>query len=196
MNELETTNGKLHCHVCQRECLVICRSCNRSFCEIHTSSLDSTYCAPCVDFTNTHIINKPLVDAEGAEHKGRQLILTGEVWMRNRDLISKMTDVELEAKLTALKTAVHEAEMILDFRKIAKTQVESEIGDRYSRKLGRRRLIGAMDSVHKNATKVAGSPSEKVEIAKDALASLKKLGLNKDAIANVLLKLAQQKGKT
>ena len=179
MNELETTNGKLHCHVCQRECLVICRSCNRSFCEIHTSSLDSTYCAPCVDFTNTHIINKPLVDAEGAEHKGRQLILTGEVWMRNRDLISKMTDVELEAKLTALKTAVHEAEMILD-----------------SRKLGRRRLIGAMDSVHKNATKVAGSPSEKVEIAKDALASLKKLGLNKDAIANVLLKLAQQKGKT
>jgi len=113
--------------------------------------------------------------------------------MRNRDIIAKMTDVELEAKLTALKQAVHEAEMILDFRRIAMTQVESEKGDRYSKKLGRRRLIGAMDSVHKNATKVVGTPNEKVEIAKDALKTLKNLGLNKDAIANVLLKLAQGK---
>jgi len=112
--------------------------------------------------------------------------------MRNRDIIAKMTDVELEAKLTALKQAVHEAEMILDFRKIAKTQVESEIGDRYSRKLGRRRLIGAMDSVHKSNTKIPGTPNEKVEVAKDALKALKNLGLNKDAIANLLIKMTQK----
>ena len=191
--EAENTNGKLLCSICQRECVSVCRSCNKSFCEIHASSLDSSYCAPCVDFSNTRIESKPLIDIEGTQHKGRQLILTGETWMRNRDIIAKMTDVELEAKLTALKQAVHEAEMILDFRKIAKTQVESEIGDRYSRKLGRRRLIGAMDSVHKNASKIPGTATEKVEVAKDALKALKNLGLNKDAVANVLLKLAQQK---
>ena len=193
INQITEGNGTLHCRVCNAECKTICRSCNRPFCELHCSSLDSTYCAPCIDFTNTRIESKPLIDDEGNQHKGRHLILTGETWMRNRDIIAKMTDVELEAKLVALKEAVHEAELVLDFRKIARTQVESEIGDRYSRKMGRRRLIGAMDSVHKNATKVAGSPSEKIEIAKDALGALKKLGLNKDAIANVLLKLAQQK---
>jgi hypothetical protein len=185
-------NGVLHCSVCTAKCKTICRSCNKPFCELHVSSLDSSYCATCVDFSNTRIESKPLVDDEGVTHKGRQLILTGETWMRNRDIISKMTDVELEAKLTALKTAVHEAEMILDFRRIALTQVESEKGDRYSRKLGRRRLIGAMDSVHKSNTKIPGSPNEKVEVAKDALKALKNLGLTKDAIANILIKMTQK----
>jgi hypothetical protein len=191
-------NGNLHgfCRVCSVNCISVCKFCNESFCELHSSSLDRSSCAVCVDFSNTKIESKPLIDDEGVTHKGRHLILTGETWMRNRDIISKMTDVELEAKLIALKTAVHEAEMILDFRRIASTQVESEIGDRYSRKLGRRRLIGAMDSVHKSATKIPGSAEARVEVAKDALKSLKNLGLNKDAIANVLIKLAQQKGKT
>src|SRR6266403_69107 len=192
----EKTNGALHCSVCNAESKTICRSCNKPFCEIHVSTLDSMYCTTCVDFSSTRIESVPLTDQDGVAHKGRQLILTGETWMRNRDIIAKMTDVELEAKLTALKQAVHEAEMILDFRRIAMTQVESEKGDRYSRKLGRRRLIGAMDSVHKSATKIPGTQSEKVEVAKDALKMLKNLGLNKDAIANVLLKLAQTKGKT
>jgi hypothetical protein len=182
------------CHLCQQLGEFVCKACNKPFCAAHVSSLDGSFCTGCVDFQNTRIESKPLIDEDGVTHKGRQLILTGETWMRNRDIIAKMTDVELQAKLTALGEAVHEAEMVLDFRRIAKTQVESEIGDRYSRKVGRRRLIGALDSVHKSKAP-PGSGAEKVEIAKDALAMLKKLGLNKDAIANVLLKLAQ-KGKT
>ena len=186
-------NGESSCHICGLEHPHgVCSSCKKAFCYSHRSSLDDAFCAQCVDFVNTRIENKPLIDDEGVTHKGRQLILTGETWMRNRDIIAKMTDVELEAKLTALKQAVHEAEMILDFRRIAMTQVESEKGDRYSRKLGRRRLIGAMDSVHKSNTKVAGTPNEKVEIAKDALKALKNLGLNKDAIANILIKMTQK----
>ncbi len=59
--------------------------------------------------------------------------------------------------------------------------------------MGRRRLIGAMDSVHKNATKIPGSGAEKVEVAKDAIKGLKGLGLNQTAIANILLKLSQGK---
>lgn len=188
-----TINGEIHCYTCESVVIKVCKACKNPFCQNHASQLDNTFCSACIDFSNTRIESKDLVDDEGVKHNGRQLILTGETWMRNRDIISKMTDVELEAKLVAITQAVREAEMVLDFRRIVKTQLESEKGDRYSRKLGRRRLIGAMDSVHKNATKVSGSPQEKVEIAKDALASLKKLGLNKDAIANVLLKLAQGK---
>ncbi len=189
-----STNGESHCYACDEQINIsICKACTNLFCSIHASQLDHTFCMACIDFSNTRIESKPLIDLEGVAHKGRQLILTGETWMRNRDIIAKMTDVEVEAKLTAITQAVHEAEMILDFRRIAKTQLESEKGDRYSRKLGRRRLIGAMDSVHKSATKIPGTQSEKVEVAKDALKMLKNLGLNKDAIANVLLKLAQTK---
>jgi hypothetical protein len=183
-----------HCYAC--ESIIIhatCKVCGNLFCLSHASQLDETFCSSCIDFSNTRIESKPLIDTEGVQHKGRHLILTGETWMRNRDIISKMTDIELEAKLIALKQAVHEAEMVLDFRRIAMSQIESEKGDRYSRKLGRRRLIGAMDSVHKNSTKLPGTKNEKVEIAKDALKTLKNLGLGKDAVANILLRLAQEK---
>jgi hypothetical protein len=187
-------NGTSQCHVCGLEHPHgVCSACKKAFCYSHRSSLDDSYCSACVDFQNTRIENKPLVDDEGVTHKGRQLLLTGETWMRNRDIISKMTDIELEAKLTALTQAVREAEMILDFRRISKQQVENEKGDRYSKKLGRRRLIGAMDNVHKSATKVAGTENEKVTIAKDAISGLKKLGLNQTTIANILLKLSQGK---
>ena len=190
-------NGESHCFLCTEQInITVCKACTRLFCSTHASQLDRSFCVECIDFSNTRIENKPLVDDEGVTHKGRQLILTGETWMRNRDIIAKMTDVELEAKLTAITQAVREAEMILDFRRIAKTQLESEKGDRYSRKLGRRRLIGAMDSVHKSNTKIQGSAAEsRVEVAKDALKALKNLGLNKDAIANIIIKMSQ-KAKT
>ena len=186
------------CHICNKEeGTLTCVSCHKLFCEKCVSSLDRSYCTLCVDFQNTKITSYPLVDEDGVTHQGRKLILTGESWMRSRDVISRMTDVELEAKLVALKQSVREAEMVLDFRKITLSQVESEKGNRYSKKLGRRRLIGAMDSVHKSSTssgtKINGSSNPKVEIAKDALKSLKGLGLNDTAIANLLLKLSQGK---
>lgn len=186
-------NGVAACHVCQAETHSVCKACTRAFCDIHTSQLDKTFCAACVDFSNTRIEVKPLVDEDGVTHKGRKLLLTGETWMRNRDVISKMTDIELEAKLTALTQAVREAEMILDFRRISRQQVENEKGDRYSKKVGRRRLIGAMDNVHKSATKIPESAEAKVEVAKNAIKGLKSLGLNQTAIANILLKLSQGK---
>ena len=189
-----TQNSELGCHICGGEPpFSTCRSCHKPFCHDHASSLDAEFCVRCIDFQNTRIESKPLVDDEGVTHKGRQLVLTGETWMRNRDIISQMTDVELRAKVTALKQAVKEAEMILDFRRIHVCQAENEEGDRYSKKLGRRRLIGAMDSVHKNATKVSGSSNEKVEVARDVIKSLKGLGLNQTAIANLLLKFSQGK---
>jgi hypothetical protein len=195
------TDELFNCHVCQEplDPAKKCRSCTKYFCSKHASDFDIQFCSVCVNFSNTILAAKPLVDPDGVTHKGRQFTLTGESWMRSRDLISKMTDVELESKLVALKEAVHEAELVLDYRRIIHGQAENEKSTRFSKKLQRLRLISAVDGVHKAAVgegkKVNGTkqPSEAVVNATDALKALKKMGLNKDAIANVLLKLAQTK---
>jgi fatty acid/phospholipid biosynthesis enzyme len=172
-----------------------CKSCSQPFCADHASLYDPALCTVCVAHDNTKIDKQPLIDTEGVKHQGTKLVLTGEAWMRSRDVISKMTDVELESKLTALKNAVHEAEMILDYRRIIHSQAENEKEARHTRKTRRRMLIEAVDDAHKANKISATDASARIEVAKDALKSLNKLGLNKDAIANVLLMLAKQKEK-
>jgi hypothetical protein len=190
MNETDTPR----CHVCSSNIVVgLCASCHLHFCEKHVSEFDGSLCSTCVSIANTIIQSKPLIDEDGVTHQGRQLVLTGETWMRNRDIISMMTDAELEAKLESMTKAVHEAEMVLDYRRIQRNQLENEKSSRLSRKLGRLRLISAVDHVHKASPTTNGKA--KVDAVKDVFGALKGLGLNKDAIANVLLKLAQSKAK-
>lgn len=201
---------KPRCHVCNKtdtetssegtlkvDIIGSCVSCHKYFCTEHMSEFDRTLCSSCVSYANTMIEKKPIIDEDGVKHKGYQLILTGEAWMRSRDVISKMTDGELDVKLEVLKRAVHEAEMVLDYRRIIHNQVENEKSGRLSRKLGRLRLISAVDQAHKSVPHIIDGSKPKVSVnnVKDALGALGKLGLNKDAIANLLLKLAQSKTK-
>lgn len=193
------------CHVCGRteksadlegnvstSILGSCSSCHKLYCEAHTSEFDNKLCSNCVSFSNTIVSSRALVDNDGVTHRGRQIVLTGESWMRSRDVISQMTDQELEAKLTALKQAVHEAEMVLEYRRIIYSQVQNEKDSRLSRKLARLRLISATDEVHKAATTTKTPTATNKDVAA-ALSALKGLGLDKDKIANVLLKLSQKK---
>lgn len=191
---MSESNGKLYCHInCGKETNKLCVSCQLPFCEAHESEFDRSYCSDCVSISNTIVTSKPLVDDEEVTHKGRQLVLTGEAWMRSRDVIAKMTDQELAAKLEALKEAVHEAEMVLDFRRIVYSQVENEQSSRLSRKLSRLRLISAVGEAHKiEVSTNKGVAQDAKSNLSDALKALKQMGLNKDAIANVLLKLNQQ----
>lgn len=197
------------CHVCgatewlvdeqgnkSKQVLGSCASCHLLFCVIHTSEFDDSLCSACVSFESVGITKRALVDEDNVTHKGSQLILTGEAWMRSRDVIGQMTDVELTAKLEVLKKAVHEAEMVLEYRRIIRNQVQGEISDRLSKKLSRLRRISAVDAAHKEIKpqKINGQVKQQNTV-KDALGALGKMGLNKDAIANVLLKLAQTKAK-
>jgi hypothetical protein len=192
------TNGELKCHICgDILSLSECKYCHNWFCPNDVSKFDETLCAVCVQESNTKIESQPLVGDDGVRHQGRKLVLTGEAWMRNRELISQMTDIELEQKLISLKYSVHEAEMIFEFRKIALSSVESEKETRHARKTRRRYLLEAMDQVHKSNKVNVTDAQAKVDVAKDALNALKRLGLNKDAMANVLLMLAKkEKPKT
>jgi hypothetical protein len=184
------------CHICGKEDTTdvgVCKSCSKPFCSDCVSKIDDSVCTVCVSFTNTKIETTPLVGEDGVTHQGRKLVLTGEAWMRSRDVIAHMTDIELELKITALKVAVHEAELLLDYRRIHLNQAENEKEGRSLKHHRRRMLIEGVDAAHK-ANKVQGS-NEKVDTAKDALKSLKNLGLNQTAIANVLLLLAKGKKK-
>src|SRR5215469_7843965 len=139
--------------------LGMCTGCHRYYCHSHTSEFDSSLCSDCVSFANTVIARSPIKSPDGVTHQGSQLLLTGESWMRSRDVIAQMTDLELEAKLVTLKKAVHEAEMILDYRRIIYNQVENEKSARLSKKLGRLRLISAVDLAHK-ATQARLNPPQ------------------------------------
>ena len=71
-----------------------------------------------------------------------------------------MTDLELEAKLTALKQAsTRSPEQVLDYRRIIYAQAFNEKDTRLSKKLMRRSLIAGVSSVHKTSIKIFKAPS-------------------------------------
>lgn len=184
-------NGETLCFFCINKAQsALCKTCQRPYCSHHKSEMDDSLCVECVNTKNTLVKSEELVDEEGVHKQGRHIVLSGEAWMRSRELISNMTDVELEAKIKAYQEAVWEAEKVLDYRRIMLGQAQHEGAERYSKKLSRLRLIKAVDKTHH----VAGSTvKEKSENIKGALGALSKLGLKKDQIAQILLKLAQKK---
>jgi hypothetical protein len=188
----DSDNGKTLCFFCIEPAQAeLCKSCQRPFCPKHRSEMDKSLCIECLNTSNLIVESKELIDPEGVHKNGRTIVLSGEAWMRSRELISNMTDVELEAKIKAYQEAVWEAEKVLDYRRIMLGQAQHEGAERYSKKLSRLRLIKAVDKTHH----VAGSTvKEKSENIKGALGALSKLGLKKDQIAQILLKLAQKKG--
>src|SRR5258707_7558837 len=131
------------CHVCGTPAVgELCKSCHSPFCKDHVSEFDYELCTVCVSKENTKIERLPLKsESTGVVHHGVKIVLTGEAWMRSRDVIAGMTDVELELKLNSLKIAVHEAELLLDYRRIMMHQAQNEKDTRSSRKSARLRLI-------------------------------------------------------
>lgn len=175
----------------------LCRNCQRPYCPEHTSPMDKSICSECVSLANTSILTEKLIDEDGVVKKNaRRIVLSGEGYLRNRKLIANMTDIELDSYISAHQEAVHEAEMILDYRKIMLGHAQHEGAERYNKKTRARseraKLLGAVDKVHK----VAGSNvKEKSENISKALGALGKLGLSKEQITAILLNLTKNKPK-
>src|SRR5262249_16391487 len=122
-------------------------------------------------------------------------VLTGEAWVRNRELISRLADMELNAKIIALREAVHEAEMILDFRRITLSQAENEKLTRHTRSL---RRIQLEDAIYRREHPDAPRPEprtkkEQASVADATIKVLMKLGMTKEVAMGVILKMSQAK---
>ena len=175
----------------------LCRMCQRPYCATHTSPMDKTLCVECVNHSNTSVTSGPLITEDGVtKQNARKITLSGEAWMRSRKLIANMTDIELESYISAHQEAVHEAELVLDYRRIMLGHAKHESAERYNKKLRTRservKLIGAVAKVHN----IAGSTiKDKSENINKALGALGKLGLTKEQIAALLLNLTKNKPK-
>lgn len=193
-----TDNGTTLCFFCTTELtgdIILCRNCNRPYCVEHTSPMDRLLCTECVSFANTSVSSEPLIDSEGVtKQNARKIILSGESWIRQRKLICNMTDIELDSYISAHQEAVHEAEIIWEYRKIGLSQGQHEKAERYNKKLRARsergKLLGAVDKAHK----ISGSPlKDKMEDMSKAIGALGKLGLGKAQIAAILENLNKKK---
>lgn len=175
----------------------LCRNCQRPYCPEHTSPMDSSLCVECVNFANTSVSSEPLISEDGVvKQNARKIVLSGESWIRQRKLIANMTDIELESYISAHQEAVHEAEVILDYRRIGLSQGQHEKAERYNKEIrkrsDRRKLLGAVDTAHKIS---GASLKDKMVDMTKALGALSKLGLGKAQIAAILENLSKAKPK-
>ena len=178
--------------------LELCKICQRPFCTDHKSPMDNSLCIECVNSSNTSVKSEPLVTEDGVvKQNARKIVLDGEAWMRSRKLIANMTDIELESYISAHQEAVHEAELVLDYRRIMLGHAKHESAERGNKKLRARservKLIGAVAETHRMK---GSSVKDKTEDISKALGALGKLGLSKDQIASILLNLSKNKPKT
>lgn len=189
-------NGSSSCFICfSNQNILTCHKCNRPYCPEHTSPIDTSTCSVCVRLVDTSIRVDELIDEEGKKHAGRKIVLTGEFWMRQRIEIANLTDIELEARLKAFQESVHEAELVLDVRRVLLNQHQHEKAERYGRSRSRLRLIKKIDTVRHE---VAGkNQNERVENIQNAFKAASKMTiggktLTKEQIAQILLTLTKK----
>ncbi len=94
--------------------------------------LDNEYCATCLPLESAGTKNEPLVDEEGVTHKGRHIIVTGEIYQTQARAISDRTDEELEIWISHYQELVRDAERTLEYRRIMKGILLIEQADRQS----------------------------------------------------------------
>jgi len=103
------------CVTCQQPASRICTHCGQEFCSKH--------------FCITHefgVESKPLVDDEGATHKGRHIRLIGEGWPNHLLLIKDLSDIELDKRIADLQGKLTEAIRTADYTQISLAAHEFE----------------------------------------------------------------------
>jgi hypothetical protein len=196
---------ELLCYICKEPLHspeLHCQTCRLPICRRHRSE-DYLSCTSCYNPMKIHddIKDEPLIGPDEVRHKGRQIVLTGEAWMRRKVIISEMTDDELREELKIFQAAVREAEVILDYRRIIKNQVENSLELRTT-KFSRLQLLRMTNEANERA-KLNGEASplhakRSISVGegndlKSAMGALSKLGLSKEKLILLIQKLAQNK---
>lgn len=201
MEQVASTEGNLSCKYgspggsCQYPGEKVCIVCNQPFCSGHASKVDPEFCADCLKPEDASLNRQPLVDDDGVEHKGAHVEESGlgKAYKPMMQRISEMTEDQLLGHIQHYKVLVKEAERVLDYRKIALSAAELQLGDLQAIQ---RRKKSSGYKVQKSPTGIgfaASTPStKKSEDKVTKLASVAKdLGLPPDRMKDFILALAQ-----
>lgn len=116
---------------CENQSLNKCSRCKLLFCLDHASEIDPMmFCVNCATPQDIQIEQKPLIDKDGVTHQGRVLTPTGPLYVITSKLINEMDDEELKRFIIYNQQAIHEAENLVDYRKIRQGQAEGVAFDR------------------------------------------------------------------
>jgi len=139
------------CSICKTEASIdFCRHCGQEFCASHRSRYNSKLCTNCITDSNTSIEVGPYIDDEGKERRVRQFKLIGEGWPHSVQLLSSLTDIELEDHISEMARRLKQAQLDLDYTKILHSAASFEQEHRgWSRAHAARKRRENIEASHK-----------------------------------------------
>jgi hypothetical protein len=112
-------NGSV-CAVCGKSAQNFCPRCGQDFCDVHHCVMHDT------ELPN-NVVDEPLIDDEGVEHRGRRIRLIGEGWPNKLRMIKDMSDPELEGQIKGLQSLLQDAIKTADYARISIAAREYEL---------------------------------------------------------------------
>lgn len=114
------------CRFCTLPAISFCHHCGQDFCANHRSKYNNHLCVDCISDESIKTDYTTIKDDDGTTHMGNNIKLIGEGWPRSLEMIHKLTDEQLEAKIAELKKRVKEAQLTLDYSRILLSAAEFE----------------------------------------------------------------------
>lgn len=170
------------CIHCDSAAISTCSKCGFNFCSEHLSILDNEFCKSCLTVESAETRDEPLVDEEGITHKGRHIIVTGEIYQTQARAISDRTDEELEIWISHYQELVRDAEKTLEYRRIMKGILLIEQADRQ----GTASKIPARIRIPAAAKKHGGVTLRSTTAPQKLAAALKAAGVTKEMLEGMI----------
>ena len=138
-NPEQTVNKSNGSSVCYRKdnnsATAQCRHCGQDFCNLHRSRYDARYCADCVSDETLKTRDEPLVDDDGVTHPGRVIKLIGQGWPHHMEMISSLSEEQLDARIIELRRLLEDAIRTSEFFRITLCAAEFDKEERYRSKI-------------------------------------------------------------
>lgn len=182
------------CFKCGHPTHSVCLTCHQPFCDVCASILDPKFCKNCLFESGAELqVTHGLKDEDGEMHEGRDIVPKGQHFGTMCKKLSEMSSYELEAHVAYYKDLIRQAELALDFRRIALGAGQLELAQRKDAE--RRRLRGLKTPIPKGSNLEAmkkakpSKPTDPVE----TLAQM--LGVPKDIAAKMMVAMMSSGGK-
>lgn len=130
------------CKHCGKKPSRICEDCQGYFCDDHGSVVEPNFCQMCLGLESVDYTSAPLLDEEGVPvPTGRRITLYGTRYKTLAQKLADMNEQQLAVHIDYHKTLVHEAEKVLEYRRIALSSAELELEERKAQNKRKRRAL-------------------------------------------------------